>query len=87
MKPRARKPRGFAAMRPEVQREIARMGGKKAHEVGRAHEYTPAEAREAGRKGGESVSQDRAYMAEIGRRGGSVKKGYRSPVTGASSDD
>lgn len=73
MKPKVKKPRGFAAMSPEVRREIARLGGKRAHELGVAHEYTPAEAREAGRKGGESVSQDRTYMAEIGRRGGSAK--------------
>ncbi len=87
MKPKVKKPRGFAAMSPEMAREIRSKGGKRAHELGVAHEYTPAEAREAGRKGGKSLSQDRAYMAEIGRRGGSAKKGYRSPVTGASSDD
>lgn len=28
--------------------------GRKAHESGRAHEFTPEEAREAGRKGGQS---------------------------------
>ncbi|WP_301337575.1 KGG domain-containing protein, partial [Microcystis aeruginosa] len=28
------------------------------------------EAREAGRKGGEAVSRDRAHMAAIGREGG-----------------
>ncbi len=44
--------RGFASMNPEKQREIARRGGKAAHEKGTAHEFTSEEAREAGRKGG-----------------------------------
>jgi hypothetical protein len=34
------------------QREIARKGGKAAHQKGTAHEWTSEEAREAGRKGG-----------------------------------
>ena len=38
------------------------------------HRFTPAEASEAGRKGGESVSRDREYMREIGRKGGLVRK-------------
>ncbi len=62
--------RGFAAMDPARQREIASKGGKAAHEKGTAHEWNSQEAREAGRKGGETVSKDRHHMAEIGRRGG-----------------
>lgn len=62
--------RGFAAMDPAKQREIASAGGKAAHEHGRAHEWTSEEARAAGRKGGSTVSQNREHMAEIGRRGG-----------------
>ncbi len=62
--------RGFAAMDDEQQREIASKGGRAAHAKGTAHEFTPEEAREAGRKGGEAVSQDRSHMAEIGRKGG-----------------
>lgn len=62
--------RGFASMDPEKQREIARKGGKAAHEKGTAHEFTSEEAREAGRKGGEAVSSDREHMSEIGRKGG-----------------
>ena len=46
--------RGFAAMDEGKQRQIARKGGKAAHEKGTAHEFTPEEARAAGRKGGES---------------------------------
>lgn len=44
--------RGFASMDPEKQREIARKGGRAAHEKGTAHEWTTEEARNAGRKGG-----------------------------------
>ncbi len=64
------KNRGFASMAVEKQREIARKGGRAAHEKGKAHEFTTDEARQAGRKGGEKVSVDRSHMAEIGRRGG-----------------
>jgi uncharacterized protein len=46
--------RGFAAMDPEKQREIASKGGRASHESGNGHEFTSEEAREAGRKGGES---------------------------------
>jgi general stress protein YciG len=57
-------------MDPDKQRKIASQGGKAAHEKGTAHEFTSDEAREAGRKGGESVSQDREHMSQIGRKGG-----------------
>ena len=56
--------RGFAAMDPARQREIASMGGKAAHESGHAHEFTSEEAREAGRKGGEASHGGRRRNAE-----------------------
>jgi uncharacterized protein len=62
--------RGFASMDPAKKREIASRGGRAAHEKGTAHEFTPDEARQAGKKGGERVSQNRGHMASIGRRGG-----------------
>lgn len=62
--------RGFASMDPNKQKEIASKGGKAAHAKGTAHEFTPDEAREAGRKGGLAVSQNREHMAAIGREGG-----------------
>jgi general stress protein YciG len=46
--------RGFASMDPTKQREIASKGGKAAHRKGTAHEWDAEEAREAGRKGGQS---------------------------------
>lgn len=42
--------RGFAAMDPERQREIASKGGQAAHQSGNAHEFTSEEARQAGAK-------------------------------------
>jgi uncharacterized protein len=65
-----RRGRGFASMDPNRQREIASKGGRAAHSKGTAHEWTSEEAREAGRKGGTSVSRDRAHMSAIGREGG-----------------
>ena len=65
--------RGFASMDERKQREIASKGGRAAHAAGRAHEFTTDEARKAGQKGGEAVSQDRQHMAEIGRKGGEAR--------------
>jgi general stress protein YciG len=67
--PPERSVRGFAAMSKDRQREIAKRGGQVAHERGTAHEFSGAEAREAGRKGGEVVSRNREYMSRIGREG------------------
>jgi general stress protein YciG len=47
-----RKPRGFAAMDPQLVSELAKRGGKAAHRAGTAHQFTSDEARVAGRKGG-----------------------------------
>ena len=70
--------RGFASMDTQKQKEIARKGGRAAHEKGTAHEFTSEEARAAGRKGGERVSLDRNHMSRIGRLGGKSSAGRRS---------
>jgi hypothetical protein len=57
-------------MDEERRKEVARMGGRAAHQKGTAHEFSPEEAREAGRKGGRAVSQNREHMSAIGREGG-----------------
>lgn len=44
--------KGFASMDPAKHREIASKGGKAAHALGRAHEWTRVTAQAAGRKGG-----------------------------------
>lgn len=51
--------RGFAAMSPERQREIASQGGRAAHELGVAHEWSKDEARAAGKKGGQASGTKR----------------------------
>ena len=73
--------RGFASMDRERQRQIASKGGKAAHSKGRAHEFTPGQAREAGRKGGIAVSRDRHHMAAIGRKGGEIVSGDRAHMS------
>lgn len=66
----ARSRRGFAAMDPEKQREIARKGGRASG--GRPENLRGVDRREAGRKGGHAVVERYGpqHMAEIGRKGG-----------------
>ena len=73
-------PRGFAAMDPHQQRAIASAGGRAAHESGHAHEFTSEEARVAGRKGGEAVSENREHMSLIGRKGAAARNSGRYPI-------
>jgi general stress protein YciG len=61
IKPKSK--RGFAAMTPEKQREISSKGGKAAHAMGVAHEFTREKAIEAGRKGGKIYAERRAREA------------------------
>jgi len=70
---------GFAAMDKDKQREIASKGGKTAQARGTAHQFTTDEAREAGKKGGSMIAQDRDHMAEIGRLGGRASQGGGRP--------
>jgi general stress protein YciG len=58
--------RGFASMDRDKQKEIARKGGKAAHEKGTAHEWTSEEARTAGRKGGLISHQRRRERRQVG---------------------
>lgn len=51
--------RGIAAMDPERRRAAGRKGGRRAHQLGRAHEFTPAEAKRAGSKGGKAKAANR----------------------------
>lgn len=78
--------RGFASMDPEKQKEIARKGGRAAHEKGTAHEFTSDEARAAGRKGGERVSANRDHMSRIGRLGGKHSAGRRQAARGGTEE-
>jgi uncharacterized protein len=62
----SKRDRGFASMDKAKQREIASKGGKAAHQKGTAHEWTPDEARDAGRKGGMASHRRTQELAEQG---------------------
>jgi hypothetical protein len=77
--------RGFASMDSDRQREIAAEGGRAAHASGNAHEFTSAEAREAGSKshgGGGQQSGTRGSGNDSGgggnTRGGSSEQHARA---------
>lgn len=59
--------RGFAAMSPERQREIASQGGRAAHQQGVAHEWSSEEARAAGKKGGQISGKRRMTESDEDR--------------------
>jgi general stress protein YciG len=61
------------------QREIASKGGRAAHQKGTAHQFTPEEARAAGRKGGQAAhfkGTAHKFTSEEARAAG--RKGGRS---------
>jgi general stress protein YciG len=60
------KPRGFAAMDPARVSEIGKMGGKLAHEMGRAHRFTTEEAKVAGKIGGNAPHKSRGPQKATG---------------------
>jgi general stress protein YciG len=64
--------RGFASFSGERVKELASKGGKEAHRLGRGHQWTTEQAREAGRKGGAAVAARKGHMSAIGRKGGAV---------------
>lgn len=74
--------RGFASMDPEKQRQIAKEGGRAAHLKGTAHQFSPEEAKAAGKKGGEKVSRNREHMSQIGKKGGERSRTRRKTETG-----
>lgn len=70
-----KKLQGFACLSPEARKEMAGKGGKKVWAMNKAHRFTSDAARAAGRLGGLKVSEDKAYMAALGRKGGQAKRG------------
>ncbi len=46
------KTKGFASLSPEERRAISSKAGKRAHELGKAHQWTPETAAKAGKIGG-----------------------------------
>lgn len=67
-----KKANGFLGMSAERAHEIRSMGGKKAHEIGTAHEFTSEEAKAAGKKGG--AAHSREHLVRIGRLGGLARR-------------
>lgn len=61
--PTSKRRRGFAAMDPKRQREIASMGGVSAHRLGRAHQFTHEEAVAAAKKGATARARKSAGLA------------------------
>ena len=49
--------RGFARLTTEERKRIASLGGKRAHQLRRAHRFTSEEARVAGSKGGQEAAR------------------------------
>lgn len=66
--PKVKAKRGFAAMDPEKRRAIASLGGKKAHELGVAHQFESGDPKtiEAGMKGGRAFHKKRGRTVIVG---------------------
>lgn len=62
--------RGFGSMDPDKQQDIARQGGKAAHEKGTAHEFDSESGRKAGSQGGKAshASDNSSRNGNSGRR-------------------
>jgi general stress protein YciG len=58
---------GFAPMDPEKHKAIASMGGRAAHQLGVAHEFTSEEAKAAGAKGGKAAKNRYRFTSEAAR--------------------
>jgi general stress protein YciG len=79
--------RGFGAMDPDRQRELATKGGRNVPAKLRSFSQNRGLAADAGRKGGamvnpanRSFSKNRALAAEAGRKGGRARHRKRCPL-------
>lgn len=69
---------GFASWDPAKRKRVAAKGGRAAHAVGSAHQFTSEEAKAAGRKGGIAVhalkkARERAAAKEAKLNGEEVE--------------
>lgn len=85
MTEKPKKPRGFAAMDPELRRKIARKGGRNVPAEKRSFSQNRELARQAGRNGGRNVDPEnrtfskRVSLAiEAGRKGGRASRRTKS---------
>ncbi len=83
---KTRSNRGFAAMDPRRQREIASEGGRAAHQRGTAHEFTSQEAREAGRKGGLARAESKGRGTPLASDDGTESSEGSTPAVEAGVD-
>lgn len=60
-----KKLRGFQLLSPKRMAEISSIGGKAAHAQGTGHEWNPAEAAEAGRKGGFATAANKRKALKV----------------------
>ena len=82
--------RGFASMDPIRRREVASSGGRAAHRLGKAHQWTRQEARAAVRKRRQQADQRAKTMAvdrAPRRRIGSVNRHGAATATSTVRDD
>jgi len=60
-------------MTAEQKKAIASAGGRAAHAKGKAYRFNSETAKQAGQKGGVSVSRNKEHMAAIGQKGGQAR--------------
>jgi uncharacterized protein len=58
IRPMSKGKRGFASMTLARRTAIAKAGGVRAHQLGKAHQFTRAEAIAAGKKGGKAKKKN-----------------------------
>jgi general stress protein YciG len=73
--------RGFGSMDPELQRQIAKKGGKAAQAQGKVHHFTREEASAAGKKGWQVSPRSPDHMRTIGKKGGQASVVSRNGVS------
>jgi hypothetical protein len=79
-----RKPRGFAAMDPELLRGIAAQGGRAAHAMGKAHRFDSQEAKQAAAK--RHASKSTKAETEATKRSGENTR-HASAATGGGDEE
>jgi general stress protein YciG len=86
--------RGFAVLDAEQRRAIAAKGGRAAHKLGTAHEFSAEEARVAGKKGGAAAHAsgtahkwDEAEARLAGSKGGEAAGRARREAAAAKQEE
>lgn len=73
--------KGFQHLTSDQRKVISSKGGKAAHKAGKAHTYTPEEARLAGSKGGKSAQAKKAASKKlVGAAAQGITEGAKAPA-------